>query len=221
MQRLLQAPSATGGSYTWLPGNKTVASIVTSPAANTTYTVTYSLSGCSVTETATINVKAQPTGTISPSSTYVLQGDEVTLTATGGDYYLWNEGSFGNTLKVKPSEVTDYCVTVSNNNGCKSSTCIKIEISKESTLYVPNVFTPNGDLLNDQFIIPTTNIIEFNIKIFDRWGALLFESNSLDTSWDGTYKGKEVAGDVYIYAIDAKGADKVIYDKRGHVTLLK
>ena len=218
---LIANPSTGGGSFTWLPGNKTGASITTSPAGNTTYTVAYSLNGCAVSETAAITVKAQPTGTITPSSTYVLDGDEVTLTATGGDYYLWNEGSFGSIIKVKPGEITDYCVTVSNNNGCKSSTCIKIDISKESTLYVPNVFTPNGDLLNDQFQIPTTNMIEFNIKIFDRWGALLFESNSVDTSWDGTYKGKEVAADVYVYAITAKGADKVMYDKRGHVTILK
>lgn len=218
---LTATPSTNGGFYKWQPGNHTASSISISPAAGSTYTVTYTLNGCSISETAKVDVKPSPSATITPSSTYVAEGDELTLTASGGESFLWGEGSFGSMIRLHPSESAEYCVTASNSNGCKSDACLKVDVVKESSLYVPNTFTPNGDLLNDVFLIPTTNLIEYNIKIFDRWGNLLFESNDVTICWDGTYRGKEVAEDVYVYAITGKGIDKAEYEKRGHVTILR
>ncbi len=218
---LTAIPSSGGGSYKWQPGNHTAGSIAISPSASSTYTVTYVLNGCTASETSRVDVKSSPSATITPSSTYVAEGDELTLTASGGEHFSWSEGSFSSSIRLHPSETTEYCVTAYNGNGCKSDACLKVDVVKESSLYVPNTFTPNGDQLNDVFLIPTTNMIEYNIKIFDRWGALLFESNDVAISWDGTYKGKPVAEDVYVYAITGKGIDKVEYEKRGHVTVLK
>ncbi len=218
---LVATPSASGGSYKWQPGNHTAGSISISPAASSTYTVTYTLNGCTVSETSKVEVKSSPAVIITPSSTYVAEGDELTLTASGGERFLWGEGSFGSSIRLRPSQTAEYCVTASNSNGCKSDACLKVDVVKESSLYVPNTFTPNGDRLNDVFLVPTTNMTEFNLKIFDRWGALLFESNDATIGWDGTYKGNDVAEDVYVYAITGKGIDKVEYEKRGHVTVLR
>jgi gliding motility-associated-like protein len=218
---LIAVPSSSGGSFNWLPGNKNNASLLASPSINTTYTVTYLLNGCSANQTAKVVVKPKPSASIMPSSTYVVDGDELTLTASGGDHFLWDNGSFGTTITLRPTEKADYCVTASNDNGCQNTACITVDVTKESTLYVPNTFTPNGDQLNDVFLIPTTNLVEYNIKIFDRWGSLLFESTDVAVSWDGTYKGKAVASDVYVYAITGQGADRISYTKRGHVTVLK
>jgi gliding motility-associated-like protein len=218
---LTATPSSNGGSFKWQPGNHSAGSIAISPAASSTYTVTYLLNGCTVSEISKVEVRSSPSVTITPSSTYVAEGDELTLTASGGEHFLWGEGSFGSMIRLHPSESAEYCVTASNSNGCKSDACLKVDVVKESSLYVPNTFTPNGDLLNDVFLVPTTNMSEFNIKIFDRWGTLLFESNDVTTCWDGTYRGKAVAEDVYVYAITGKGIDKVEYEKRGHVTVLR
>ncbi len=218
---LVATPSSNGGSYNWQPGNHTASSIALSPSASSTYTVTYVLNGCTVSETSKVEVKSSPSVTITPSSSYVAEGDELTLTASGGEQFLWGEGSFGSIIRLRPSQTAEYCVTASNSNGCKSDACLKVDVVKESSLYVPNTFTPNGDQLNDVFLVPTTNMSEYNIKIFDRWGALLFESNDVTSCWDGTYRGKAVAEDVYVYAITGTGIDKVSYEKRGHVTVLR
>ncbi len=218
---LTATPSLAGGTYHWLPGNQSTSVISVSPATTSTYVVTYTLNNCSVFETTIVNVSPKPVASVNPSSTSITEGDDVLLVATGGSNYVWNNGNTNESIHVQPKETTDYCVDVTNTSGCKNSVCVTIQVDKESTLYLPNVFTPNGDGLNDLFKIPNTNITEFNIKIFNRWGELLFESNAIDTGWDGTYKGKAVTDGVYVYTLTATGTNKVNYEKRGHVTVLR
>lgn len=218
---LVATPSSNGGTYNWQPGNHTASSISISPTASSIYSVSYILNGCTANAMSKVDVKSTPSVIITPSSGYVAEGDELTLTASGGESFLWGEGSFGSTIRLHPAETKEYCVTASNSNGCKSDACLKVDVVKESTLYVPNTFTPNGDKLNDVFLVPATNLIEYNIKIFDRWGTMLFESTDMTICWDGTYKGQDVAEDVYVYAITGKGIDKLEYVKRGHVTVLR
>ena len=218
---LTAVTSPGGGTFQWLPGNATTPAISVSPSSTTNYTLTYTFNGCSETKITQVMISPQPVAAIAPSSSPVIEGQMLSLVASGGDTYLWDNGSSGSTITLQPQETRDYCVTVTNSYGCKERSCITVEMIKESTLYIPNTFTPNGDGLNDLFEIPHANLTEFQIRIFDRWGELLFESNSTDTSWDGTYKGKEVSEDVYVYTITAKGFDQKEYVKRGHVTVLK
>lgn len=75
--------------------------------------------------------------------------------------------------------------------------------------YIPNAFTPNGDNINERFVVAegeNCRVVEFSIRIFDRWGRLVFESSSPapEDSWDGTYEGEELAKGVYIYNVSAK-----------------
>lgn len=75
--------------------------------------------------------------------------------------------------------------------------------------YVPNAFTPNGDNINERFVVAkgeNCRVVEFRIRIFDRWGRLVFESTSPEpeNAWDGTYDGQELAKGVYIYNVSAK-----------------
>jgi gliding motility-associated-like protein len=69
-------------------------------------------------------------------------------------------------------------------------------------LYVPNVFSPNGDGVNDQFV-PASNcdFQEFEMRIFDRWGTLIYQSQNPDAGWNGKYNGNEVASTSYVYYI--------------------
>lgn len=74
-------------------------------------------------------------------------------------------------------------------------------------MYVPNAFSPNGDGVNDFFNASTNcTLEEFEMKIFDRWGALLFQTNNTDQGWNGKYKGKEAESTAYVYFIRYKMA---------------
>ena len=85
-------------------------------------------------------------------------------------------------------------------------------------LTIPNVFTPNGDGVNDVFTIDGKAITDFNLTIVNRWGNTIFESNDINTSWDGTADGTPCLDGTYFYIIKAKSTSND-YNKHGHVTL--
>ncbi|MDQ3073961.1 MAG: gliding motility-associated C-terminal domain-containing protein, partial [Bacteroidota bacterium] len=96
-------------------------------------------------------------------------------------------------------------------------------------IWAPNAFTPNGDTLNDTWHITAlsvyntlgTDILSFQLQIFDRWGNLVFTSDDLFKGWDGTHNGKPVLPDVYIYSFGAKGVDSRFIYRNGTITVLK
>ncbi len=114
---------------------------------------------------------------------------------------------------------------------CADTTRIKVVVDGVSSLEMPNIFTPNGDGKNDVFapkpfdIISKTgtrNIIEYNLQIFDRWGKLVFESNDINTGWDGKRKGGALASEgVYFWIVKANGVDSQTYSLNGNLTLLR
>lgn len=220
-QALVLSASASlpGGNFVWQPGGETTSSISQSPSTASGYTVSYTLNGCSASAQASIGMYPNPNATINPSAGSVAPGDEVAIVAGGGTSYLWNTSATTAQILMKPLETTTYCATVTSDKGCKRDVCIEIQVRAESTLYIPNVFTPNGDGINDEFHIVGYNLGEFDLKVFNRWGQLLFGTNDPLTGWDGSFRGKTVAG-VYVYILKAKGNDGSEYHKTGHVTLI-
>lgn len=91
----------------------------------------------------------------------------------------------------------------------------------ESKIYIPNSFTPNGDDLNDIFKPRSVYLESYNLKVFNRWGDKLFETNNINEGWDGTSLGKPCQEDVYIYLVQAVGIDSKHYQLDGDVTLLR
>jgi gliding motility-associated-like protein len=88
-------------------------------------------------------------------------------------------------------------------------------------LFVPNAFSPNGDGKNDVFQVRGTYLAAFELKIFNRWGELLFESNSRQNSWDGTFRNKKCPVGVYYFQLKAKGLDGKKVEKTGNVSVLR
>jgi len=85
---------------------------------------------------------------------------------------------------------------------------------------IPNIITPGNDGFNDLFNINTSGLTEFNLQIFNRWGALIFESNSPYVKWDGkTLAGELVTDGTYFYILRAK-SDIQVYDRNGFITVL-
>jgi gliding motility-associated-like protein len=153
--------------------------------------------------------------------------------------YAWNFADWdqynpgGGTSKVKNptykySDTGHYNVRLiaSNEFGCSDTAFREVVILEDVSVYTPNAFTPDntGPIENNVFRVVPKGIQSFEIRIFDRWGQLVYESNNYEThGWPGTYLGSNVPApmDVYIYVIKVKGLDGIDYKYSGSVSLLR
>ena len=110
---------------------------------------------------------------------------------------------------------------VQNKYGCSDTIVKTIKVESDFNIYVPNAFTPNGDELNDNFLPILRGTKFYTLSIFDRWGAKLFETNSTETGWDGTYKGEEAKQDVYVWKINVSSNSGEQKTMSGQVTLTR
>jgi gliding motility-associated-like protein len=86
---------------------------------------------------------------------------------------------------------------------------------------VPNAFSPNNDGVNDVFIPLNYGLLNYEFRIYNRWGELIFETNDTTKGWDGYYNGVEQELDVYVYVVSGNGEDGVHYSKQGNFTLVR
>lgn len=145
--------------------------------------------------------------------------------------YIFDDGTtkntpnFSHTFNTLDAKTVAIMQLVKNSYGCKDSVIKLIEIKPAYALYIPNAFTPNSDGLNDGFKAQGVGISEFKMQVFDRWGALVFESNDINNGWDGSIKGKGDAEstkqEVYVWKAQVVDVLKQHHDMIGHVTLLK
>jgi gliding motility-associated-like protein len=96
----------------------------------------------------------------------------------------------------------------------------EVTIVPSMTMYIPNTFTPNGDGLNDTFGISGEAINEFSMRIFNRWGQLIFETSNANQRWDGTLQGEKASEGTYIYKITAKGPTGIKQTREGNFNLI-
>lgn len=104
---------------------------------------------------------------------------------------------------------------------CNETDSIAIEIGCEVSLYIPNSFTPNWDYDNELLVYRGNNIIDFEFSIFNRWGELMFQTNSLTEFWDGRYKNRVVPPGTYSYVAKIYGKDAKYKFQNGTVNVLK
>ncbi len=129
----------------------------------------------------------------------------------------------GNTFNLTGLTYGSYVaqVTVSDSYGCLDTAQITINVDATIDIVIPNVFTPNGDNLNDVFEIKTKGIESIEGKIFNRWGQLIFSWNSLNAVWDGKMINGEIASEgTYYYIIDYTDINKQTHNKTGYIELL-
>ena len=111
---------------------------------------------------------------------------------------------------------------VINEFGCDDTAYANLYVEPETSIFVPNSFTPNGDGKNDVFKPIVFDVTNYVFRIFNRWGEVIFLSENLEAFWDGTRKsGKLCPNDVYVYQInyrDKAGIDRLV---RGHFTLVR
>ncbi|MBS1652773.1 MAG: gliding motility-associated C-terminal domain-containing protein [Bacteroidetes bacterium] len=148
--------------------------------------------------------------------------------------YNWQMDTLLTTSEINPNVTFpgagDYHIflTATSPNGCMSSVDKWITIKNEFGVYIPNSFTPNGDGLNDVFMPILTpfglDLTVFEMELFDRWGHSIYYTKDYTKGWNGSYNNKGdgiMKEDVYVYKIKYKDATGKLYNKVGHVTLLK
>lgn len=94
---------------------------------------------------------------------------------------------------------------VFNSGGCTDSADAWICYRDTVIYHIPNAFSPNGDLINDEFMVQANGIREFEMLIYNRWGQLVFRTNDISKGWNGTFQGKPCQEDVYAVWIKYKG----------------
>jgi gliding motility-associated-like protein len=185
--------------------------------------------GCLDSSFKTIHVFPKPKAIFSytPQNPVTNEILHFTYTGTKVNYYLWQFGDDQTSTIQNPTHTytteKKYPVwlTVKNSDGCVDSTLIEIDIAQEERIFVPNVFTPNGDSINDYFVVSRTGYHDYHIYIYNRWGGLIYESMDPISNWDGSYNGSICSDGVYVFLITAlnhKGSEKTL---RGTITLLK
>jgi gliding motility-associated-like protein len=145
------------------------------------------------------------------------------------DTFLWDFGDGTTSTAKNPAHTYDHKgqfnvkLTASLSNACYNSTTENsvVIIQNNNYLFIPNTFTPNGDGINDVFNVKITNIKSYHIRIYDRWGSLLYESKNIGSSWDGIYQGKQAPFGVYYYMIDAVGTDNAVLKRAGYVAVVR
>ena len=92
----------------------------------------------------------------------------------------------------------------------------------DAWIIYPNIFTPNADGFNDRFLpVNHGNVASSDLKIFDRWGRLKFQTTSLDLGWDGRFNDSEASDGVYFYVVDYIGDNGKSHQGRGSFTLTR
>ena len=107
-----------------------------------------------------------------------------------------------------------------NSFGCEDTSVAEIFVFDEFQFIIPNIFTPNGDNINDVFKMQACGVYDYEIEIFNRFGEKLFESNSLNINWDGRVSGWPLNSGVYFYTITIRDFRNQILDYQGTITLL-
>lgn len=139
-----------------------------------------------------------------------------------GDYsFLWPDGSTKSSFEVDTQRV----VLLRTISPCNDTTVHTLNIIQNicdspCKIFVPNSFTPNEDGVNDDFQLGTDCIIRsFKIRVFNRWGAMVYESNDPDFQWDGSYNGKILSDGVYIYTMEYTGYNGDVASENGLIHL--
>lgn len=201
------------------------------------YDVTFSLTtneGCI--ETLTLNkpeaiiVYPRPKAdfSVSPEATTIYFPEvEITDLSSGdiSNMFYTVEGNvleeFNPTYSLEGMGDIPIMQTVVNVSGCEDTVTKFVYVEPDDLLYIPNSFTPNGDGNNDYFKPVSFGLEEYQFYIYNRWGSIIYEGDQSSIGWDGKRNGKLVQDDAYVWQIRYRDYNRRLYEKKGHVLIVK
>ncbi len=196
-----------GESYYWLntslANNANDSSIILYPERANKYISQITKGNCVDYDTIKIEVFPKPSQTF--ENEYTIDFTDVVSVSLNPDFqYDWTPYNFLDCNKcsevnITPDQDMKYYFTYSDSESCKITDSILINVI--FPIYIPNAFTPNGDGDNDLFNAKSEILEKFELLVYNRWGNLIFKTNSLNNSWDGTIDGEPQGQDVYVYKL--------------------
>ncbi|MDD3877644.1 MAG: gliding motility-associated C-terminal domain-containing protein [Bacteroidales bacterium] len=228
-----------GTNYLWTssPSDPTIGSqntspiIMVSPNTSTTYTVVVSDAyGCESSISVPLTLHPNPIADfqadpkIAPILEPIINFFDNSTGATSWHWYIEDNTHYYVPVFTHTFTDTGYyeiALTVSNQYGCMDSTFGSIYIQPMFTIYIPNTFSPNEDLKNDMFYIYGDGVTEIELRIFDRWGKLLFFTDDVHMGWDGKVNNNKVPEGVYPYRVVYRDGHSKRHILDGTVTLIR
>ncbi len=226
--------------YSWTPasGLNSVSSPnpVAAPSSTTTYKVVAHDNMNCFTDSASVKITVFPYPTVEAGKDQKIPfGQSVTLAplySSDVSNWLWNP-STGLSCYTCPNPValpqvsTTYTITVTNKGGCSAKDSFTILLPCQSSVFIPNTFSPNNDGANDVFYPRGKDVYLIqSLRIFDRWGEVVFERTNFSPNdplqgWDGHFGGRAASADVYTYIIEIICNNGEISAFKGNVTLIR
>lgn len=215
------------GQVNWSPAQAVNNPAVLSPnftgTGTTTLTLTAENDGCTASDQVTITVQPAPLPVIQPTDTSVIAGSPVQVNVQGGTLYSWFPGaglscSDCSNPVITAAATTTYTVTVTEGLSCSATAEVTIRvIPPDCNTNIPNAFTPNGDMANEDFKPVGSNVTAYELVIYNRWGRQIFAGS---TPWEGKIDGVSAPVDVYFYraTVSTCGEEKVY---SGEVSLIR
>lgn len=178
-------------------------------------------------------------GTLQRDNTIVLTWTAYTGWSTGVSDYIVEKYSADGQLLESFSAGTNLTVTDDSQDdlinqsyryviranavepGLPQAVSNAVIVTKSSNIFYPTAFTPNGDGLNDLFSVFGQYIVTFEMKIFNRWGELVYTATALEQGWDGNYKGNPMPEGTYTFVADISDRAGRSFKKSGSVLLLR
>lgn len=218
-----------GGTYLWTPGSSLSDSTIADPTATvndtTTYYLTVTIGSCVDMDSVVIYTYNDPP-VDAGDDLQIPTGGSIGLNALGvvtGWTYSWEPPEFLDNSTItnpmaSPDETTMFYVTVTDNHGCMSTDSVLVEVLPG--IEFPDGISPNGDGINDTWIIDNIQLFDDAIvEVYNRWGQLLFRSApGYPVPWDGRYNGKDLPIGTYYYVIDSKNFEEPF---TGPITIIR
>ena len=216
----LKLSTLSQGALLWSNG-QTGSSITVKPIVNTKYTLSVNLNGCRDSSTVSVGVKPRPILSMSPPAT-IQNGETINLNVSGADIWDWRPpGSLSCSDCASPiagpSVTTTYCV-VGTRNKCTSESCVTIDVNQKCEIILPNIVTPNDDGTNDVWCsLAKPCITSQSIKIFDRWGNVLFSAAGAEVCWDVKSENPNIQNQIVSYILQIETLTGEIKYKTGDI----
>lgn len=187
---------------------------------------------CTAVDSVLITVSDLTGGAISASAvpSVIVAGSSSQLQALPSGYdYTWSPTNSLSNPNIPnpvatPEVTTTYTVSVVDGE-CIFSQNVTVRVERfvcgNPTIYIPNAFTPNVDGNNEKLYVRGNNLTSLDLYVYDRWGELVFESHSVNDGWDGTFEGRPVDPDVYVYYFQGVCEGGEEYIEKGNITVIR
>ncbi|MCU0432129.1 MAG: gliding motility-associated C-terminal domain-containing protein [Bacteroidia bacterium] len=215
-----------GYQYAWSTSPPQTTATATSLAPGSYSCTVTDLNNCTATFTVAVGSGAGPLVTVGPGVS-ILFGNSTTLTASGASTYSWAPAaglSCTNCASpvASPSVTTTYTVTGTDANGCSNSAVITVTVDLQcGDVFVPNVFSPNNDGLNDQLMVYGNCVTEMQFEVYDRWGNRVYTGTNPDEGWDGSRNGTMLDNGIYAWQLSATLVNGQTVKLSGDVQLMQ